>query len=308
MEPIFARYAVRYARKGFPVFPLAPLSKKPLRGKHGLSEATIDERQIAEWGRECPDSNIGLLTGPESFNVVDIDPDNGGFDTEQMLREEDKLWPDTPMQLTRSGGRHILLQHHDLIITGTDRLGPGIDFRGAGGYIVAAPSIVRDPETGHIGKYSWLCWPKTGIAPAPDWMIELLTFEAARREAEAQDRAQNTVAVNPANVSNRERIRYEGSARSTLKRLISKLSSSKEGWRGKTLYTCAGWMKPYIQNEFIEEIKVRDEFEAACKTNGLLAKNGPKDIKRTIDRAFEYSTSQLPDLSKLGDRPYERVT
>jgi ribosome-binding protein aMBF1 (putative translation factor) len=232
---IFARYAIRYARKGYPVFPLAPLSKKPPKGTRGLSEATTDERQIAEWGREFPDGNIGLRTGPESFDVIDVDPEKGGFDTEEALREEEKLWPDTPVQLTRSGGRHILVQHRELIVTGTDRLGPGIDFRGTGGYIVVAPSVVRDPETGHIGKYEWLCWPKTGIAPAPDWLIDCLKADADKREAEAQERAQNTVDVNPAKASARDCMRYEALAVKILDRCEARLSQKTKPGRNNDL-------------------------------------------------------------------------
>ena len=101
--------------------------------------------------REHPFANIGLATGPESgICAIDIDPLAGGFETERKLRSEAKTWPIAPVQRTRSGGRHIILQHHPLIVTGSNRLGRGIDFRGAGGYIVAAPSI-RWGESGIRG-------------------------------------------------------------------------------------------------------------------------------------------------------------
>ena len=298
---IFANYAIRYARQGYPVFPLAPGSKKPPKGSHGLSEATTDERQIAEWSRQLPDGNIGVLTGRESFNVADIDPLKGGFDTERALRSEGKTWPETPVQRTRSGGRHIILQHHELIVTGTDRLGPGIDFRGAGGYIVVAPSIFEGR------KYQWLHWPKTGIAPAPDWLIEHIKADAARREAEAQERAKNTVKVDPKTVSERDRSRYEGSAKSVLRRAVTKISQQPEPGRGTALYNHAGFLAPYIHAGFIDEGDVRGELEGACRTNGLTKKDGLEEIRRTITRAFACSNSQLPDLDKLGDRPYRRV-
>ena len=134
-HPIFGKFALRYARKGFEVFPLAVGSKEPMRGSRGLSDATSDEKQVEEWAREFPFSNIGLLTGPGSnIDAVDIDPLKGGFDTERQLRAQGKTWPQTPVQRTRSGGRHIVLQHHPAIVTGSNRLGPGIDFRGRGGY------------------------------------------------------------------------------------------------------------------------------------------------------------------------------
>ncbi len=272
-----------------------------------MSEATTDERQIAEWGRQFPDGNIGLLAGPESFDVIDVDPEKGGLDTERALQEEGKLWPDTPIQLTRSGGRHILVQHHELIVTGTNRLGPGIDFRGAGGYIVGAPSMVRDPKTGRIGKYSWPYWPKAGIAPAPAWLIEHLGAEAVRREAEAEERARNTVEVDLAKVPERERRRYEGTAQSILARVTRDLSQKAKPGRGNDLYKYAGFLAPYVRAGFIKEDKVRAELEGACQANGLKAENGLRDVRTTMTRAFDRSISKLPDLDKLGDRPYQRA-
>jgi hypothetical protein len=128
-QPIFEAQALEYATRGWHVFPLSPGSKQPRHGSHGLADATTDANQIREWARACPDANIGIRTGPESgIAAVDLDPAHHGFDTERHLRAQGKAWPQTPVQRTRSGGRHIILQHHPLIVTGANRLGPGIDF------------------------------------------------------------------------------------------------------------------------------------------------------------------------------------
>ena len=302
---IFSRYAIRYARQGYPVFPLALLSKEPPWGTHGLSDATTDERQIAEWGRLYPDGNIGLATGPDSFDVVDVD--TKGFATERALQAEGKHWPDTPIQLTRSGGRHILVQHHDMIVTGTDRLGRGIDFRGAGGYIAVAPSRVRDKRMGVISGYSWPYWPKTGIAPAPAWMIEYIIADAEKRKAEAQERSQNTVQVDARSCSDRERLRWTAIAASMLDWMPERLAQQVKPGRGKLLYTYAGFLAPYVRSGFVNETDVRSSLEGACRANGLVRDNGINDVRKTVTRAFEHSTSKLADLGKLGDRPYRRA-
>jgi hypothetical protein len=183
-HPIFEKFAFRYARKGFEVFPLAVGSKKPMRDSQGLHAATSDIIQVAEWCRKFPLANIGLRTGPGSgVCAIDIDPLSGGFETERCLRAEGKTWPETPVQRTRSGGRHIILQHHAAIVTGSKRLGRGIDFRGAGGYIVAAPSIVGGRP------YSWLTWPARGPAPVPAWLLDHLATEAAQRQADKRSPA-----------------------------------------------------------------------------------------------------------------------
>ena len=183
-HPIFGKFALRYARKGFEVFPLAVGSKDPMRGSHGHLDATSDVKRVEELAKEFPFNNIGLRTGPGSnIDAVDIDPLKGGFDTERHLRASGKTWPQTPVQRTRSGGRHVILQHHPLIINGTNQLGPGIDFRAAGGYIVAAPSIVWP------GAYSWLAWPSCGPAPAPQWLLDHIAAEQAQRQSDKRSPA-----------------------------------------------------------------------------------------------------------------------
>ena len=161
--------------KGFEVFPLAPGSKKPSQGSHGLTDATSDVGQVAEWCREYPFANIGLRTGPGSgVCAIDLDPLKGGFDSERHLRSDGKHWPITPVQRTRSGGRHIILQHHPLIITGSNRS--------------AVESISEAPGAIRLFFYSWLCWPACGPAPAPQWLLDHLAAEAAKRCAEDQAR------------------------------------------------------------------------------------------------------------------------
>jgi hypothetical protein len=189
-HPIFGKFALRYAQRGFEVFPLAVGSKKPMKDSHGLQIATNDVKQVAEWAREFPCSNIGLRTGPGSnIDAVDIDPLKGGFETEHHLRASGKTWPQTPVQRTRSGGRHIILKHHPVVVTGSNRLGPGIDFRAAGGYIVAAPS----PVGGKV--YSWLCWPTCGPAHAPQWLLDHIAAETAKRQADRPSPAKALPAI-----------------------------------------------------------------------------------------------------------------
>ena len=55
--------ALEYARAGYPVFPLIPHDKAPLKGSHGVYDATTDERQIIEWWEEELEANIAIPTG-----------------------------------------------------------------------------------------------------------------------------------------------------------------------------------------------------------------------------------------------------
>ena len=302
-EGVFAAFALRYAAIGLPVFPLRFRTKAPIR-EGGFHQATTDERQIAEWAKRYPRANIGLRTGKASgISVVDIDPAHGGVESEDALLCRGRAWPDTPIQRTRSGGWHILFAFCPDLVTGQNRLGPGIDFRGEGGYIVAAPSIVRDHVTGLEGRYTWLFWPKTGFAPVPDWVIDYLEAERDKREAAAVFRARNTVRVSSRlNAGNAgiTRKRYCGKAAADLRRHAAELLCQREPGRGRLLFTACCWLAPFIRGGFISEATVRGDFEEACRANGLVAKNGIIDVRKTMTRAFQVSRDGLP---KLSDRP-----
>jgi len=175
---IFAKFASRYAAQGFEVFPLAPGTKEPLKNSHGLKDATSDMRQISEWAKLCPFGNIGLRTGSGSdADVIDIDPDKGGFETEAAFRKQRKFLPNRAVGITRSGGRHLWVKHHPLIRTGTNRLGKGIDFRGEGGYIVAPGSVVDGK------RYRFLCWPGKHLLPdVPSWILDEIRAKQVVKE------------------------------------------------------------------------------------------------------------------------------
>jgi Bifunctional DNA primase/polymerase, N-terminal len=62
-------HALRYAERGFPVFPLSPRSKLPLvpaeRGGHGLHDATTDPAAILLWWEAHPNSEHRHQDGRE---------------------------------------------------------------------------------------------------------------------------------------------------------------------------------------------------------------------------------------------------
>ena len=264
IEPVFERFALRYARQGFEVFPLAPDSKKPTKGSHGLSDATSDTAQVEEWRREFPCANIGLRTGPGSgICAVDLDPLKGGFETERLLRSEGKTWPETPLQRTRSGGRHIILQYHPLLVTGSNRLGPGIDFRGAGGYIVAAPSVVEGK------RYSWLCWPPAGPAPVPAWLVNDLAAEAAKKRADKPEAPQNNpVVLEPALERARKALCFIPSDDRDTWLTVGMALAGSFGDSAKGLWD--EWSKQSSKFNAHEQVKAWRSFRGAGRTVGTI--------------------------------------
>lgn len=154
------------------------IGKHPIPWK-GLLEASGDVGQIQAWWKEWPWANVGVRAGDVSgFVALDVDPRHGGVETLAKLMEEYGELPETVEAKTGSGGSHILFKYDPITPIGnsTAKLGPGLDIRGDGGYIVAYPSLHQSG-----GRYSWMVEPgKHGLSAMPHWMIGKLL---ARREA-----------------------------------------------------------------------------------------------------------------------------
>lgn len=149
--------ALKYASWGWKVFPLHPKSKAPATS-HGFKDATTDPERIHRWFKQRPDCNIGLPTG-HHFDVIDIDLPDGPDTYERMLQAE--VIPDVHGQVsTSSGGRHLYIK--PLGDGNLTRVLPGVDWRGAGGYVVAPPSTLGDKS------WTWITHPSPVITGAGD--------------------------------------------------------------------------------------------------------------------------------------------
>lgn len=158
-----------YASRGWQVFPLAPRDKVPMKDTHGFKDATANAVTIRKWWTRWPDANIGIRTGEVSnLVVIDIDPRNGGHLTWADLESEhDRL--DTAEVFTGSGGRHLYFNHAFIAAKGNDALGPGIDIKSNGGYVVAPPSIHPNGRA-----YEWEA-SEQEPADLPSWVVTYQT-------------------------------------------------------------------------------------------------------------------------------------
>jgi hypothetical protein len=133
------------------------------KGKHpatmrGVHDATTDEATIRRWFAGAP-RNIGIATGA-GLVVVDVDPRNGGDETIARLEREHGPFPATRTSLTGGGGWHWLFR----VDVAPSSLGPGVDVKADGGYVVAAPSIHASGR-----RYAWDLGAPDWIAPLPAW-------------------------------------------------------------------------------------------------------------------------------------------
>jgi hypothetical protein len=162
--------ALEYIRLGLRVIPLHDRRKEP-RLKKWTKKATTDASLVKDWFERWPGSNLGIVSG-KGLVVLDVDPKNGGTESlAQLIATHDPL-PPTAEARTGSGGTHYFFSV-DLGIAVANRAGfqPGLDIRGDGGYVVAAPSV--HPGTG--AEYEWVRHPDQGIAPIPSWLLSMIT-------------------------------------------------------------------------------------------------------------------------------------
>ena len=167
-----ASSALGFAERGWPVLPLR--GKVPLSA-NGLKDATTELSRVDQWWRQTwPDANVGIRTGA-GLLVLDVDPPDGDDSLHELEREHGEL-PRTVQVVTGGGGAHYWFKTDEPIRNSAGRLGPGIDIRGDGGYVVAPPSR---HESGRL--YEWENDPdETPLAPAPAWLLERLREDKRR--------------------------------------------------------------------------------------------------------------------------------
>lgn len=186
--------ALKYINQGFKVLPIHHITQsgvcscggsinnmrcKPAKHPYGefvprgLKDASADPNVIQKWfanGR----LNIGIATGePSKIFVVDQDDRDGGDRSMQDLIEKYGPLPSTLTQRTGNGKHYLFKMPDGIDIRNSQKLlGPGIDIRGNGGYIVVAPSRHAN---GRNYEFMDNFEPRRAhIADAPGWLIDMV--------------------------------------------------------------------------------------------------------------------------------------
>jgi hypothetical protein len=156
--------ALLTAARGLPVIPLSrtklPAVRSPHRDEpravacrgecgrpgHGVHDATTDPDRIRALFALAPwATGYGIACGQAPRHLVGLDLDvkhgTDGITALHALADAHRFAvPRTVTVLTPSGGRHLWLSAPGAVPNSVGRLAPGIDVRGAGGYVVGPGS------------------------------------------------------------------------------------------------------------------------------------------------------------------------
>ncbi|HEY5529988.1 MAG TPA: bifunctional DNA primase/polymerase, partial [Thermoleophilia bacterium] len=120
--------------------------------KHGFLDATTDEAQIREWWTARPTALVGVATGASGLVIADVDTHGevDGYVAWHDLTAPAPELEDTALVKTPSGGQHAYYRTNGhKVANSTGRLGPGIDVRAEGGYVIAAGNPGYEYVDGH---------------------------------------------------------------------------------------------------------------------------------------------------------------
>lgn len=183
-HPVLLRSALAAAAAGWHVFPCAVGGKRPALRGSWQDLATTSPGQVRDWWTRAP-YNIGIACGPSGLVVIDLDmpheadsdeaaadgalfPLSGADILSRLAAQHGERYPGGTYTVdTPSGGCHLYFSaaRDSRIRNSAGAVGPHIDVRADGGYVVGAGSRIG----GHAYTARWQRTP----APLPSWLARL---------------------------------------------------------------------------------------------------------------------------------------
>ncbi|MGI5138174.1 bifunctional DNA primase/polymerase [Streptomyces sp. CA-106110] len=280
------------AERGWPVIPLQPGTKRPAghperscpgtgrcTGGHRTPEqrATTDPELIQAAWKRTP-YNVGIATGPAGLLVIDLDlckpgdeegaPD-GAASLQALCERAGEQIPPTYQVRTPSRGRHLYFTAPPggRLSSSVNRLGPHIDTRAWGGYVVAPGSTI--PE----GAYEVL--EDASVAALPHWLTPLLAEPCRPAMTPAP-------LLIPGQTTRRAAVALE---RETASVRGTPEGGGPEGGRNKQLLVSARALGRFVAWGEIPRDVLEEAFQGAGEAAGLPA----AECRATIRSALDWS-------------------
>jgi hypothetical protein len=292
--------ALSYIAAGVPVFPcraadvtsdkydpdtgefLPYKAKTPLLS-NGFKGASASER-IARvlFGERHPTAMVGAPTGEQMGAwVLDVDvhsDDAGnvinGYETLAALEAEHGALPREAVAKTAGGGEH----HYFRYVPGIRNrsgLGPGLDVRGAGGYVIVPGSQLADG-----GRYEWIGHDGEGLPDlpaAPDWLLRLVLPPTT--PAEEPEARRTTYPHTPSDNS--------AYVEKAVADELDILSSTPQGGRGEAVNRSAFNLGTLVGAGALSRAEAEAGLFDAASSCGVVAKDGAREIRAKIRRGLD---------------------
>lgn len=255
--------------------------------KLGFHQATTDAATITRWWTKEPNANVGIKTGG-GLLFLDCDvPDHeegktaDGEATLALWEVENEELPATPHQRTGSKKQEDGSERRGIqyafkveceIRNSASKLGPGVDIRGDGGYVVVAPSYHPSGV-----NYQWddgFKPSQIALAPAPQWLLDKIIAPKELEEVTApKGEAPPAEHVDGANA------KY---LNAVLDGEYDRVASAPKGTRNKSLNDAAFKLGQYVASGALQESTVRHTLTAAAEKNGYAQEEGPAHVEEVI--------------------------
>jgi putative DNA primase/helicase len=283
--PSLASAARKYAERSWAIFPLLSETKKPAT-KNGHNNATAETSAIEEWWTTNPTYNIGIATGAVSdIWVLDVDGESG---EKAIAAFEAKFSPlPNTVQAQTKRGRHIYFRHPgQRVPCSSSKLGPKLDVRGDGGYIVAAPSIHPDG-----GEYAWDAdhHPESvEIAAAPSWLVELVVNN---KNKSTSDKKSGEATSDKEDRKNANRLAKE---------IANHAAKAAQGERNDTLNKASFKLGQHVGAKCLARAAVENMLIEAAGICGLIADDGESAVLKTIQSGLDAGIANPRILRRPG--------
>ncbi|MER7894361.1 bifunctional DNA primase/polymerase [Micromonospora sp. NPDC094482] len=278
--------ALAHAERGWRVFPLRPDDKRPAFPDHPTDQCTGRDPRCRTAGQHVgweprattnPDRihrawsarpyGIGLACGPSCLVVVDLDVPKDdttgptGLDTLADLAAGHGAGIDTTYTVTTGrGGTHLYYRHPSggpQLRNTAGSLGPMVDTRAHGGYVVAAGSTVAGRP--------YVVDLDTDPAPLPGWLADRLT--------PAPLPPQRPVVVDlPTD-------RSGAYVRAAVNREVQRVATAGKGERNRVLYIAAVALGQLVAGGALAEDDAQSVLEQAGVSAGLATAEAYRTVR-----------------------------
>ncbi len=287
-SPPGLKKALKYAERGWHVFPMhfimqgRAVVKMPLtkwaKGDEG-QRATTDPDVIRGWWKKWPDAGVGIACGPSELLVVDVDGAEGDASLASLEETLGPLPPTRTVFTTR--GRHLYFKTSEGLPTSAGTLGPGIDTRGVGGFVVAPPSFNQFTDT----TYRWAD-KNAELAPLPDPWGSALADGKGRGGAPGLGAVTRRISTSPG-----------AYALSVLEDEIANVRQAELGERNHTLNSAAYYLGKLVGGDYLTADEVTDALTRVAGSKGL----GPGEARATIASGLDAGSQEALILLQESD-------